>query len=114
MTSNTSTSKAKAFETSNLKKRVYSYLDKFPESNIYTLYFEFPKAKKATLKVYKYRYHREIRMTRNDLKVLVEHLEQVAFILKYKVKKLHEFSVEERQAIIFMENFILENGGEIK
>lgn len=114
MTGSSTSSKAQAFKTSNLKERVYKYLDKFPESNIYTLYFEFPKAKKETLKVYKYRYHKEIRMTRNDLKELIKHLEKISFVMKYKVKILHSLNLEEKQAIIYMENFILKNGGKIE
>lgn len=38
---------------------MYEYLEKYPESNIYTLYFEFKGAKKETLKSYKCHYFKD-------------------------------------------------------
>jgi hypothetical protein len=76
----------KIFIPKTKKSRVYEFLRKKPESNIYELYFEFPGYNKNTLKYYKNIFSKaEYGLKYNNLLVKYNELLKVARSFYYTV-----------------------------
>jgi hypothetical protein len=107
------TQESKVLKPLTAKERIYTFLDGKPEANIYEIYFEFPSIPKATAKFYKCMYHKELRISKNELTKLVENLSILMKMFKLKVKLTYKMKYDEKEALAFMEAFLKKRGIEI-
>lgn len=97
---------SKVFMTESLRERVFKFLNKKPNANIYELYDQFPDADRGSLQQYKW-YFRKMYKAKNLINwKKMKHLHD---IFKFKAKVIKQLTREEVEAVDYFNKLVSEN-----